>query len=78
MGGSTVKDTARSPPDGPDRGDADRGRLAVMEAADGGLEELLDELRRHCGCEATGCPQSSAKEERRRRWSEENKNKRQQ
>lgn len=65
-----VKDSACSPPDGPDRGDADGGRLAVMKAADSGLEELLDELRRH-GCrEATGRPQSSAQEERRRRWSE--------
>lgn len=44
-----------------------------MEAADGGLQELLDELRGHgCG-EATGRPQRSAQEERGRRWSEENK-----
>lgn len=57
-----------SPPDGPDRRDADGRRLALVEAADSGLEKLLDELRRH-GCrEATGCPQSSAEEERRCSW----------
>lgn len=44
-----------------------------MEAADGGLQELLDELRGHGRREATGRPQRSAQEERRRRWSEENK-----
>lgn len=44
-----------------------------MEAADGGLQELLDELRGHGCCEATGRPQRSAQEERRRRWSDENK-----
>lgn len=69
-----LENTARSPPDGPDRGDADGGRLAVVEATDGGLEELLDELRRHGRRETTGRPQSSAEEERRRRWSGENKN----
>ena len=68
---------AGSPPDGPDRWDADGGRLAVVQPADRGLEELLDELRRH-GCrEATGGPQSPAEQERRRRWTRD-KHKRQQ
>lgn len=40
-----------------------------MEAADGGLQELLDELRGHGGREATGGPKGSAQQERRRRWS---------
>lgn len=70
---SAYKITVCSPPNGPDCGDADRWWLAVVEAADGGLEELLDELRRHGGCESTGRPQRSPEEERRRRWSRENK-----
>lgn len=51
------------PPYGADCGDADGWRLTVVKAADGGLEELLDELRSHGGCEAAGGPQSSAEEE---------------
>lgn len=60
--------TACSPPDGSDCRDADGGRLAVVESADSGLEELLDELRRHGCCEATSCPQCPTKEEGGRRW----------
>lgn len=59
---------SHSPPDGSDRRDADGRRLAVVEAADGGLQELLDEVRGHGGREATGRPQGSAQQERRRRW----------
>lgn len=58
-----------SPPDGPDRRDADRGRLSDVEAADGCLEELLDQLGGHGRREAAGGPQSSAEEERGRRCS---------
>lgn len=61
----------RSPPDGPDGRDADRGWLSNVEPTDSCLEELLDQLRRHGCCEAAGCPQSSAQEERRRCWSDE-------
>lgn len=60
----------RSPPDGPDGRDADRGRLSHVEPTDGRLEELLDQLGRHGRREAAGCPQRSAQEERRRCWSD--------
>lgn len=56
--------TVSSPPDGPDRRDADGWRLAVMETADCGLEKLLDEFRRHGCSETTGRPQSAAQKER--------------
>ena len=58
----------RSPPDGPDGRDADGWRLAVLQAADGGLEELLDELRGHGRGEAAGSPQGPAQQEGRRGW----------